>query len=152
MVPRAGIRLRAAALRGAVLAIVFAAARVAFSRRPESGPTRRPGPGQDKTARAAGAPNWTLAADRVLLLVNDNSPLSRDIAEYYARRRGVPPQNICHIKASTSEEISREDYDRQIARVPWALFSASTTFRRAFITSSPTAGLPLKISGVAAKA
>src|SRR5216684_8817403 len=54
--------------------------------------------------------------DRVLVVVNDNSPLSRSIGEYYARRRGVPLNNICHLKASTGEEITREDYDRQIAR------------------------------------
>src|ERR1700716_230245 len=53
--------------------------------------------------------------DRVLLIVNDNSPLSRQIGEYYARRRGVAPKNVCHIKTKLDEEISRDEYDRQIA-------------------------------------
>src|SRR5579862_6215078 len=56
------------------------------------------------------------AADRVLLMVNDNSSLSHSIADYYARRRNIPAKNICHLKAPTAEEISRGEFDRQIAR------------------------------------
>jgi hypothetical protein len=64
-------------------------------------------------AATAAAPS---PASRVLLVVNDNSALSRSIADYYARRRSLPAQNICHIKAPTVEEISRNEFDRQIAR------------------------------------
>src|ERR1019366_6268134 len=55
-------------------------------------------------------------ADRVLLVVNDNSSLSRSIGDYYARRRNIPAKNICHLKTLTIEEISRAEFDRQISR------------------------------------
>src|ERR1700680_4754924 len=51
----------------------------------------------------------------VLLVVNDASRLSRDIGQYYASRRGVPPKNICHIRTAETEEIERAQYDREIA-------------------------------------
>ena len=91
MVPRADLRFSAAPLLGVVLAVASAVG-----------------------CAAAEMPVQSPAT--ILLVVNDNSPLSRTTGEYYARRRGVPPANICHLKASTGEEISREDYDRQIAR------------------------------------
>src|ERR1019366_8928313 len=67
-------------------------------------------------ARGAAAQGPTSMVDRVLLVVNDNSPLSRNIGEYYARRRGLPSKNICHLKSTSQEEITRDEYDRQIAR------------------------------------
>ena len=51
----------------------------------------------------------------VLLVVNDASQLSRDIGQYYAGRRGVPPANICHIRTAVTEEIVRAQYDKEIA-------------------------------------
>src|SRR5476649_2721 len=51
----------------------------------------------------------------VLLVVNDASRLSRDIGQYYAERRGVPSANICHIRAAITEDITRAEYDREIA-------------------------------------
>ena len=85
-------------------------------------------------------------ADRVLLVVNDNSPLSRNIAEYYARRRGVPAKNICHIKTTTDEVISRDDYDRQIAR-PIGAFLRKEGLQESIYYIVTTGGVPLKISG-----
>src|SRR4051794_28776343 len=54
--------------------------------------------------------------ERVLLVVNDNSDLSRSIGEYYAQRRGIPAAHICHLKTSTAELIYRDLYDREIAK------------------------------------
>ena len=82
----------------------------------------------------------------ILLVVNDNSPLSRTIGEYYARRRGVPVSNICHLKASTMEEISREDYERQIAR-PIGAFLRKQGLLESIYFIVTTAGVPLKIPG-----
>ena len=121
MVPRVGLRVSAATLLGALLATAFAAC-----------------------GAAAEIPVQSPAT--ILLVVNDNSPLSREIGEYYARRRGVPPQNICHIKASTSEEISREDYDRQIA-LPLGAYLHKNGLQESIYYILTTAGVPLKISG-----
>ena len=40
-------------------------------------------------------------ASNVLLVINDNSSLSRDIGEYYARRRDIPLDHVCRIRAAT---------------------------------------------------
>jgi uncharacterized protein (TIGR03790 family) len=141
MVPRAGLRSSAASLLVAVLAIALAAARTAAQTEAQAGAN----PAQDNAGHA-GARAGPATADRVLLVVNDNSPLSRDIGEYYGRRRGVPAQNICRIKASTGEEISREDYDRQIAR-PVGAFLRKNGLQESIYYIVTTAGVPLKISG-----
>jgi len=85
-------------------------------------------------------------ADRVLVVVNDNSSLSRSIADYYARRRNIPAQNICHLKAPTAEEISRSEFDRQIAR-PLADFLRKSGLEESVYYIVTTAGVPLKIAG-----
>lgn len=121
MVPRAGLRLRAAWLPGALLAMAFAAC-------------------------SAAAEIPVQSPETILLVVNDNSPLSREIGDYYAHRRGVPLSNICHLKASTGEEISREDYDRQIAR-PIGAFLRKQRLQESIYYIVTTAGVPLKIPG-----
>jgi uncharacterized protein (TIGR03790 family) len=92
-------------------------------------------------AQAAAIP----AAARVLLVVNDNSPVSRTIGEYYARRRGVPAQNICHLRAPVDEEIGRSDYDRLAAAVSACLRSHNLVESVYYIVT--TLGDPLKVSG-----
>ncbi len=121
MVPRAGLGLGAAWLLAAGLA--FAGA---------------------ESCAAGEIPVQSPAT--ILLVVNDNSPLSREIGEYYARRRGVPSANICHIKASTNEEISREDYVRQIA-LPVGDFLHKNGLQESIFYIVTTAGVPLKIPG-----
>src|SRR6478735_9499921 len=121
MVPRAGFRLGAAPQLALLLAIALA-----------------------KGCAAAEIPVASPAT--ILLVVNDNSPLSRTIGEYYARRRGVPLSNICHLKASTAEEISHDDYDRQIAR-PMGVFLRKQGLLESIYYIVTTAGVPLKIAG-----
>ena len=145
MVPRVGLCLRTALLLGAVLAIAFAMAQTSTQAGTQTTAATAAKPGQDKTGHA-GIGAGPVTADRVLLVVNDNSPLSREIGEYYARRRSVPAQNICRIKANTSEEISRDDYDRQIAR-PLGAFLRKYDLQESIYYIVATAGVPLKISG-----
>ena len=95
---------------------------------------------------AMAAPPALTPADRVLLVVNDNSPLSRQIGEYYARRRGVAPKNVCHIKTKLDEEISREDYDRQIAG-PIGAFLRKEGLEESIYYIVTTAGVPLRVAG-----
>jgi len=127
MVPRAVARIPAAPVLMAVsLAVCFIA--IGAAAPPPAQTAERVSPG------------------RVLLVVNDNSPLSRAIGEYYARRRGVPPQNVCHIRTKPGEEISREDYDRQIAR-PIGIFLRKEGLEESIYYIVTTAGVPLKIPG-----
>ncbi len=90
----------------------------------------------------AGAPG----PDRVLLVVNDNSALSRAIGEYYALRRGIPSRNICHLKTTTDESIARDVYTRQIER-PVGDFLRKQGLEESIYYIATTAGVPLRIYG-----
>lgn len=83
---------------------------------------------------------------RVLLVVNDNSSVSRSIGDYYARRRSIPQSNICHIRAVPDEEISRDVYNRQVA-APIAAFLRSKGLVDSVLYIVTTMGVPLKIAG-----
>lgn len=82
----------------------------------------------------------------VLLVVNDASALSRDIGQYYAGRRGVPPRNICHIRTSLSEDIQRAQYDREIAGAIGACLTRNRLTEQVLYIVT-TGGVPLRIPG-----
>lgn len=84
--------------------------------------------------------------DSVLVVINQTSALSRQIGEYYAQRRHIPSSNICGINASANEEISRSDFDDQIARpIQNYLRGHNLTEKVLYIVT--TAGMPLKVHG-----
>jgi uncharacterized protein (TIGR03790 family) len=82
----------------------------------------------------------------VLLVVNDASQLSRDIGQYYASRRGVPPKNICHIRTAVTEEVTRAQYDREIAAAVGTCLTRNQLTEQVLYIAT-TGGVPLKISG-----
>lgn len=82
--------------------------------------------------------------ENVLVLVNDNSPLSRDIGEYYARARHVPIANICRIRTTTNENIPRADYNREIAG-PVAQFLRRAHLTESILYIAVTQGVPLRV-------
>jgi uncharacterized protein (TIGR03790 family) len=82
----------------------------------------------------------------VLVVINDNSSLSRTIGDYYARRRAIPQSNLCHIRAPEDEEIARDIYNRQIApSIAACLRDGGLADRVLYIVT--TMGVPLKIQG-----
>ncbi len=85
---------------------------------------------------------------QVLLVVNDASPVSRSIGDYYARRRGIPAANICHIRAAADEIIAREDYRRQIA-APIEKFLRKGGLEESILYIVTTLGVPLRIAAEA---
>lgn len=86
------------------------------------------------------------APDSVLIVVNQTSGLSRKIGEYYAERRRIPASNICRLNASADEEISRSEFDDQIARpIQNYLRGHKVTEKVLYIVT--TAGVPLKVRG-----
>jgi uncharacterized protein (TIGR03790 family) len=95
------------------------------------------------------APVWAenpAEGGRVLLVVNDNSPVSRTIGEYYARKRSVPAANICHVKAPDMEEIDRASYNQLAAQVGGCLQRRKLVESVYYIVT--TLGDPLKVAGV----
>jgi uncharacterized protein (TIGR03790 family) len=84
--------------------------------------------------------------DSVLIIVNQPSALSRQIGEYYAERRHIPASNICRLNASMDEEISRSDFNDQVAH-PIQNFLRGHSLTEKVLYIVTTAGVPLKVRG-----
>ena len=85
-------------------------------------------------------------AENVLVVVNRNSPLSRQIGEYYIPRRHIPAANVCWLNAKLTEEISRDEYDKQIAQ-PIGEFLRAGHLTEKILYIVTTSGVPLRIQG-----
>lgn len=80
------------------------------------------------------------------MVVNQSSALSRKIGTYYAEQRRIPASNICRLNATTDEEISRSEFDDQIAQpIENYLRGHKLTEKVLYIVT--TDGVPLKIRG-----
>src|SRR5262249_6814676 len=49
------------------------------------------------------------------ILVNKNVPESRQVADHYCAKRGVPKENVIALDLPKGEDISRRDYDVKLA-------------------------------------
>ncbi len=88
--------------------------------------------------------------DRVLILVNDKAPESNAVGQYYAAKRNIPAANILHLKTSTSENISREEFHDQVEVPIKKLLDANNgAMLRKIIYIVPTYGVPLKAGSLA---
>jgi uncharacterized protein (TIGR03790 family) len=56
-----------------------------------------------------------LTADQLLLVVNQNEPEGVKLATYYAKARGVPPEQVIALDVSANESIDFLTYEKQIA-------------------------------------
>ena len=54
-------------------------------------------------------------ADYAVVVYNEADPLSRDLADEYAAKRGIDHERVVGLNCPTAEEISREEYDTTIA-------------------------------------
>ncbi|HYL38162.1 MAG TPA: TIGR03790 family protein [Bryobacteraceae bacterium] len=86
------------------------------------------------------------SAENVLVVVNESSPLSQSIAQYYVQRRHIPPANVCFLNVKPDEEISRNEYQAQIA-APIAAFLRAKHLENKILYVVTTAGLPLRVTG-----
>jgi uncharacterized protein (TIGR03790 family) len=86
--------------------------------------------------------------DNVLVVINQQSPLSRSIGEYYAERRHVPLTNVCRLSVQPDEDIPREEYDDKIAR-PIAEFLRQHKLQEQILYIVTTSGVPLRVRGSA---
>ena len=84
--------------------------------------------------------------ENVLVVANQNSAISRTIADYYVLKRRIPLSNVCRIEASSEEEISYRDYERTIVDPVTAyLIKQNLTEKILYIVT--TSGVPLRIAG-----
>ncbi|MEX2264401.1 MAG: TIGR03790 family protein [Bryobacteraceae bacterium] len=80
----------------------------------------------------------------VLLVVNENSPVSRRIGAYYVSKRSIPLANVCRIKATVEETITRQAFERDVETpVARCLEDPETRERIRYIVT--TLGMPLKV-------
>ena len=92
------------------------------------------------------APVFAQSAENVAVVVNDASPASRQIAEYYVRKRGIPESNVFHITASTDDQIERSAYATAIeGPLANALSAAGLQDRILYLVL--TKGVPLRVNG-----
>src|SRR5215212_3747922 len=60
------------------------------------------------------APAFALEPKDVWLVVNKNVPESRQVADHYVAKRGVPKTNVVELDLPKGEDISRADYDKKL--------------------------------------
>jgi uncharacterized protein (TIGR03790 family) len=84
--------------------------------------------------------------DNILLVVNKNDAVSRQIGDYYRPRRSVPVANVCYLSATTEEEINWKTYQEQVERpIAGCLTKAGLVDKVLYIVT--TSGVPLKVDG-----
>ena len=84
--------------------------------------------------------------ENVAVVVNDASPASQQIAEYYVRKRAIPATNVIHIKAPTTDEVSRQVYAGAI-EAPIAAALARENLQDRVLYLVLTKGIPLRVAG-----
>ncbi|MEJ2226278.1 MAG: TIGR03790 family protein [Syntrophobacterales bacterium] len=50
----------------------------------------------------------------LIVVFNRNVPESREVAVYYAQKRGVPRENLVGVKVSKGEDMSRQEYEQEL--------------------------------------
>ena len=58
-------------------------------------------------------------AKRVVIVYNTDDPESKPLADYYARKRGVPTNQICGISIRVGETISRQEFNDKVRDPIW---------------------------------
>lgn len=85
-----------------------------------------------------------LEPKEIAILVNRRLPSSREVADHYVAKRGVPKENVVELHLPTSEDISRKDYDREV--VP-GLREALAGKKAAIKCVLCVYGVPLRVGG-----
>lgn len=84
--------------------------------------------------------------DQVLVVVNRQSPASREIGEYYLKKRAVPLANLCTVNTAPTEKVSRAIYLKEI-EAPIAAFLKKNRLQEKILYVVTTIGVPLIING-----
>jgi uncharacterized protein (TIGR03790 family) len=95
-------------------------------------------------------PLFPQSAENVLLVLNETSPISLDIGQYYAQKRGVPAANVLKLKTTAEEGITRNDFAQQI-EAPIATWLARNSAQDRILYIVLTKGIPLRVEGTSAQ-
>src|SRR5262245_21092744 len=80
----------------------------------------------------------------VYLVVNQNVPASRALAEHYCKKRGVPKGHILALDLPSGEDISRRDFDSKLAGPLRELLKDKKDKAKVLLTIY---GVPLRVGG-----
>ena len=86
------------------------------------------------------------SGENVLLVINDNSPESQRVGEYYAKVRKVPATNVVHLRTLTQETIERVIYEGTIEG-PIGTAIARERLQDRILYVVLTKGVPLRVLG-----
>jgi uncharacterized protein (TIGR03790 family) len=92
---------------------------------------------------ASGGPDPSTPANFAVVVYNENDPLAAPLAKFYAEKRGIPADRIVGLKCPLSEEISREQYDRQIAQPLRRAFDKNSWWERATEKTGANSAAPV---------
>lgn len=85
-----------------------------------------------------------LEPKEIAILVNRRLPSSREVADHYVAKRGVPKENVFELHLPTGEDIARKDYDREVVKgLREAMAEKKATIRCILCVY----GVPLRIGG-----
>ena len=88
-----------------------------------------------------------LTADEVLLICNTRHSYSRQLADYYARARKVPAENLVSVAVDDDEACSRAVYDQAIRSPVRQTLAALLSAHKAIRCLVILPGLPLRVHG-----
>jgi uncharacterized protein (TIGR03790 family) len=94
------------------------------------------------------SPAAAQSAENVAVVINDASPASQKIAEYYIKRRGIPATNVIRIRTVTTEDIERPGYLSTIEQ-PVAAALSRNALQDRILYIVLTKGIPLRVRGTA---
>jgi len=92
----------------------------------------------------------TSSGGNLAIVVNDNSSISQEVGTYYQKRRGISSGQIIHIRTTTGETISYDDYVTQI-RDPIKSFLDERGLKNVVLYIVTTYGVPYKVTDTAHK-
>ena len=86
--------------------------------------------------------SFALEPKDVWLVVNKNVPESRQVAEHYIAKRGVPKANVVELDLPKGEDISRADYDAKLLAPLRTALKEHKDRAKVLVT---TYGVPLRV-------
>jgi uncharacterized protein (TIGR03790 family) len=85
------------------------------------------------------------AAKRVLVVINQSSPVSVDIGNYYARKRQIPANCVCKLRCKTDELVGMAEYEKVRSAIRSHLTRNKLKEKIDYIVL--TKGIPIRVDG-----
>ncbi len=86
-----------------------------------------------------------LTADQLLIVTNKRVPESDQLAAYYMKKRSVPAANVIRLATSNKEDVSRQDYEKEIAGPVRNFLSRNDPEGKRFACLVVMYGMPLRV-------